>query len=147
VIGHFLFIGDTGTTLIGMEAELLAATTKGRPNFVPPALTAISGKRCVIVADVTDQIYDADPAVLYFKVAKCEMLKDTATNKGSSSSSNLASQAKKNVPSKSTEYTQDCPEETKDPKATPPRDIVDTAGTDTEEVNYPYNRSSNQIVI
>lgn len=50
-----MFLGDNGTTLTDKDAILLAATTKSRPDFVPPAIANTVGKKCIVVADVTPE--------------------------------------------------------------------------------------------
>jgi hypothetical protein len=84
-VGHFTFFGDSGTTLIGRDALLLIATTKGRSNFVPPAITGIAGKKCTIIAGISEKTFDVDPRILFLTVSKCELIKDSASEKKSSS--------------------------------------------------------------
>jgi hypothetical protein len=47
---------------------------------------------------VAEQTFNADPGVLFFKVSKCELIKDSAIGEACSSNFNLAIQAKTDVP-------------------------------------------------
>lgn len=68
VIGQFMFLGDHGATLTGKDAILLAATTRGRPDFAPPAIADTVGKKCVVVAEVTQETLDADDGLIILTV-------------------------------------------------------------------------------
>jgi hypothetical protein len=68
--GRLTFFGNCADILTGKEADLLAPLTKGRPNYIPPAITATVGKKCTITAEVDQETYDANPGVVVLTVSK-----------------------------------------------------------------------------
>ncbi|KAK1650859.1 hypothetical protein QYE76_068664 [Lolium multiflorum] len=70
VTGRLTFFGNCADVITGKEADLLAPLTKGRPNYIPPAITATVGKNCTITAEVDQETYDANPGVVVLTVSK-----------------------------------------------------------------------------
>jgi hypothetical protein len=64
VIGQFVFFGDNGTTLTGNDAVLLAAQTKGRPDYVPASISIIVANKCVVTTEVKQDTLDADDGLI-----------------------------------------------------------------------------------
>jgi hypothetical protein len=54
IVNQFMFLVTTSQTR-GKNAILLAAPTKGRPDFVSPAIANTVGKSCTVVADVSPE--------------------------------------------------------------------------------------------
>lgn len=52
-----MFFGNHDTALSGEEAALLAVTGGGPPDFVPPAIAGVVGKKCVVIAEVKQDTY------------------------------------------------------------------------------------------
>jgi hypothetical protein len=124
---------------------LLAASTKGCPNFIPPVVTGVVGKKCTVITEISGKTYDADPRILFFTVSKCELIKDYALEETSSSYSNLAVHTMTDEPAKAIANEQVETEETKSPQATPPKDVVDPTDPDTDEVLTDLHDLSVQI--
>jgi hypothetical protein len=70
VTGRLTFFGNCADVITGKEADLLAPLTKGRPNYIPPAITATVGKKCTITTEVDQETYDANPGVVVLTVSK-----------------------------------------------------------------------------
>jgi len=63
--------GDAAANIIGKYIVLLLAQTKGRADFVPPAIDAIVGKNCTVLSMVKDETYDAkEEGLILFEVKK-----------------------------------------------------------------------------
>lgn len=59
-IGEFMFFGDHGKILIGHDAELVVATTRGKARDLPPVVQNVVGTKCLVTACVTQEAYEAD---------------------------------------------------------------------------------------
>lgn len=59
-IGEFMFFGDHGKILIGHDAELVVATTRGKASDLPPVVQNVVGTKCLVTACVTQEAYEAD---------------------------------------------------------------------------------------
>lgn len=71
-----MFLGDHDITLIGHDAILVVATTRGKTDYVPPAIRGVVGKKCLVVADVTQEALDADN--IKFHVSNSELISTAA---------------------------------------------------------------------
>lgn len=87
VVGQFIFFGDNGAALTGKDAVLLAAHTKGRPDYIPPAIGNIVGKTCAVTADVKQDTLDADDGLIIFSVSRVDLIVTSAQEIPSSSQS------------------------------------------------------------
>ncbi|KAK1595648.1 hypothetical protein QYE76_017282 [Lolium multiflorum] len=77
ITGRLTFFGNCADALTGKEADLLAPLTKGRPNYVPPAIIAAVGKKCTITAEVDQETYDANSGIVFLTVSKAQLLTDS----------------------------------------------------------------------
>lgn len=133
VTGHFTFLGESGTVLTGRDAALLAALTRGRPNFVPAAISATVGKKCTVIAEVDQETYDADPGVVFLTVSKAQLINDPAPAQASSTRSNLATANEAAMLADEHGSMQSQLPENSSSQATPPKDVMQGNNTDAEE--------------
>jgi hypothetical protein len=54
------FFSDHGKILIGHDAELVVARTRGKASDLPPAVQNVVGAKCLVTACVTQEAYEAD---------------------------------------------------------------------------------------
>jgi hypothetical protein len=60
VIGQFMFRCNHDQILVGPDAELVVATTRGKANYLPPAVKNVVGRKCFVLAHVTQEVLEAD---------------------------------------------------------------------------------------
>jgi len=126
VFGQFMFFGPHGQTLTGQAAILVIATTRGRADYIPPA---ISRTECNVVADVTKHALDA----ITFHVARCELVGTASPAMASTNSSkNLANASKPDLLNP-TGIAPNPPGSNKKPESTTAKDIIETTESDLED--------------
>jgi hypothetical protein len=129
VTGHLTFLGTCTEAFTGKKADLLAPLTKGRPNYVPPAITAAIGKKCIVTAEVDQETYDADPGTVFLTASNAQMITDSLPP------------VEPSIRHKAIAPTDDHPEGSIS-QATPPKDIIQPTDANEEEVN---NRLRNSL--
>lgn len=134
VIGRFIFFGENGAVLAGKDVILLAAQTKGRPDYVPPTISNIVGKKCAVTAEVKQDTLDADDGLIIFSVSRAELIGSSAGDISSSSQSIQPTCSQTTSHSTSTEA-----DKNKSVEATPVKDIIEAASIETEGTNEPIS--------
>jgi hypothetical protein len=88
--GHFTFLDESGTILTGEDAVLRVAATRCWPNFVPPSIIGVVGKKCATSAKVTHETSDADPSIVFLTISKSQLISTSTPPESSSSHSDSA---------------------------------------------------------
>jgi hypothetical protein len=128
VTGHLTFLGTCTEAFTGKKADLLAPLTKGRPNYVHPAITAAIGKKCTVTAEVDQETYDADPGTVFLTASKAQLITDSLPPVEPSIRTSPVTTDKVIAP------TDDHPEVSIF-EATPPKEIIEPTDANEEEVN------------
>lgn len=133
VIADFVLFGKHGTALTGKEAALLAAQTRGRLDFVPPAIANIVGKEYAVTAEVKQDTYDAEPGHIILKVSRAELITPSAAAESPSNYSDPRATKETNTPTGTSGTMENQPERDNDLEATPIKDIMNLADDGAEE--------------
>lgn len=136
MVGQFVFFGDNGKILTGKDAILLAAQTKGRPEFVPAAISNVVGKKCVVTAEVKQDTLDADDGLIIFSASRAELIGSSIEETSSSSRSIQLADSQTTAPPALTDSQKNQFLET-----TPVKDIIEEGSTKTEEVALTINQT------
>lgn len=126
VTGRFTFFGNCAEALTGKEVDLLAPLTKGRPNYVPPAIIAAVGKKCTITWEVDQETYDVNPGVVFLTVSKAQLLTDSVQVVEPSTQISSAIADKTIMPI-------DHHPEGSSSQATPPKDVLESIDAEEDE--------------
>lgn len=98
---------------------------------MPPAISGVVGKKCIVVADVTQDALDLDS--ITFHVANSEIINVPDTVPASTSTSKIPITAEKStLPRSSDEAIQPSPQ-SKHSENTPAKDIIEETDQDSEE--------------
>ncbi|KAM0828034.1 hypothetical protein ACQ4PT_067809 [Festuca glaucescens] len=152
-IGCFTFFGKQGKILTGYDEELVIGTAEGRPNYLPPAIANVVGRKYLVTARVNQEIYAQDN--IPFRVSTTELIGSPAPLLQAASNTNpppevpspeligspaplLQAASNTNpppeVPSPSPAKEAPGPSEgNRDSVATPPTDAIETLDSDAEE--------------
>lgn len=129
-IGRFIFFGENGTALTGKDVILLAAQTKGRPDYIPPIVSNIVGKKSAVTAEVKQDTLDADDGLIIFSVSRTELISSSVENISSSSQSIQLTGSQTTTHSTSGEEDRN-----KSVEATPVKDVLEEASIKEKEVS------------
>jgi hypothetical protein len=92
------------------------------------------GKKCAVIARVKDDVYNVDQeGLIVLEVKKAELMKQLSPTQASTSKSNQATGNESTTPAVLPIHTDCPPESNTDAMNTPPRDVIDQAGTDSEK--------------
>jgi hypothetical protein len=132
-VGCFTFFGDEGKTLTGYDEKLVIGTAEGRPNYLPPAVANVVGRKFLVTARVTQEIYAQQN--IPFRVSAAELIGTPAPlPPAASNTDSLPGPGNVQSPSAAKE-TPGPSEGNIDSIATPPRDAMETLDSDDEVVN------------
>ncbi|KAM0857009.1 hypothetical protein ACQ4PT_048748 [Festuca glaucescens] len=132
IVGCFTFFGEEGKTLTGYDEKLVIGTAEGRPNYLPPAVANIVGRK-FLTARATQEIYAQKN--IPFRASAVELIGTPAPLlPAASNTDSLPAPAKVQSPSAAKE-TPGPSEGNIDSIATPPRDAMETLDSDAEEVS------------
>lgn len=130
-MGCFTFFGEEGKTLTGYDEKLVIGTAEGRPNYLPPAVANVVGRKFLVTARATQEIYAQKN--IRFRVSAAELIGTPAPLlPAASNTDSLPAPAKVQSPSAAKE-TPGPSEGNSDSIATPPRDAMETLDSDAEE--------------
>lgn len=129
-----MFYGDDASVIIGKDIALLLAQTRGRHNFVPPAISDTVGKKCTVTALVKDETYDAEEeGLIIFEVKKAELITYPSLTETSSKQPATPASKETSTMTATPAGIPRIPESPTGPENTPTKNIVDQTGSKIED--------------
>ncbi|KAM0870508.1 hypothetical protein ACQ4PT_039955 [Festuca glaucescens] len=132
VLGQFGFLGEHGAALTGYSVEMLIAESRARPGELPLAIRNVVGKKCIVVATVTQHAMDADN--ITFRVNHTEFISTATPHTEATNTPNIPASTELLQAVDLGQSSQNTPDGTSNMVKTPAKDVLEPTKQYSEEV-------------
>ncbi|KAM0831845.1 hypothetical protein ACQ4PT_065277 [Festuca glaucescens] len=132
VLGQFGFLGEHGAALTGYSVEMLIAESRARPGELPLAIRNVVGKKCIVVATVTQHAMDADN--ITFRVNHTEFISTATPHTEATNTPNIPASTELLQAVDLGQSSQNTPDGTSNMVKTPAKDVLEPTEQYSEEV-------------